>query len=751
MNWNVRLAYIQSVTQALGMGIIQVAFSVYVIQILDQPNLVLGLLFTSTGLASTLFVFPSGYFADKYRRDILVRMSVFFGVIAQLGLILSIFLTQASLETSPDTGIILMILLVSQIFSGLGWGLSGPAAQALLADSIESGDRSRVFANMHFVNFIAAALGPFLAAGMTLVLGDTWTIETLGPLILVGAIGAIISYIAIAFVSDDKALISKGEYTPAPKTVLSDEENSVEEVPVATLLGRAFSYDVIIPITIVISGIIIGFGAGATVAFFPILFASPTIGYGLLPFFTYAIFGITNIVSGITGIVAQRVIPMFGRIGSMFLTQGLAIICLLGLVVNLILFQNESISFEVSVIFLVILFISRNALMNASGPISRSIVMDVVPSNSRAKWNSLETLAWGMFWSGSASLGGFIVDEFGFLYVFLFTATLYSISTLMLLLIKNRVPKESILTREYQLGKLKTRNRVVMSAVLNGELRAAEPVTGQITPEAIEYYTETAKGGTGLIYLSPAYISLSAKERSHQIGIHDDYTIPRLREVVKECHKNGALIGIRLAHAGSAALGIADSKIEDPKTISIKTIDKILDEFICAASRAALAGFDIIEIASSFDSNADLFSQFISPEFNTRTDEYGSSSFQNRVRFPIEVIKAIKDNIPKSTMLSCYLSIPSQGLSDELIEYMKNLRDAGIELLSIDFTTQSTSSPLILNQISYLRKEISSLPLIISGGFDVKSAETVLKKGQADFIGLSHLIEQDKTFPLALR
>jgi len=389
MNWNVKLAYIQSVTQAIGMGIIQVAFSVYVNQILDQPNFVLGLLFTSTGLASTLFVFPSGYFADKYRRDILVRMSVFFGVIAQLGLILSIFLTQAG----PETGTILIVLFISQIFSGLGWGLSGPAAQALLADSIESGDRSRVFANMHAVNFIAAAIGPFLAAGMTLVLGNTWTIGTLKYLIFVGAIGAIVSYITIAFVSDDKALISKGEHTPAPKTVLSDDESCVEEVPVVTLLGRPFSYDVKIPILIVTSGIIIGFGAGATVAFFPILFASPTIGYGLLPFFTYLIFGITNIVSGITGIIAQRVIPMFGRIGSMFLTQGLAIICLLGLVVNLILFQNDSISFEVSVIFLVILFISRNALMNASGPISRSIVMDVVPSNSRAKWNSLETLA----------------------------------------------------------------------------------------------------------------------------------------------------------------------------------------------------------------------------------------------------------------------------------------------------------------------------------------------------------------------
>ncbi|MHA2358531.1 MAG: MFS transporter, partial [Candidatus Heimdallarchaeaceae archaeon] len=651
-----------------------------------------------------------------------------------------------------DVDIILAILFVVQALAGIGWGLSGPAAQALLADSIESGDRSRIFANMHFLSFVAAAIGPFLAAGLTLVFGNTWGLETLKNLILIGAIGTILSYVSIAFASDDKALISTIEQTSAPSSPIPDTENKIEDFPITMLFGRSFSYDVIIPIIIVISGIIIGFGAGATVAFFPILFTSPdpSIGYGLQPFITYVIFGVTNIISGITGIFAQRIIPIFGRIGSMFLSQGFAIICLLGLVVNLVLYQNNNISLDVSIALLVMLYISRNALMNASSPISRSIVMDVVPSKSRAKWNSLETLAWGMFWSLSSSLGGFIVDNFGFLYVFLFTATLYTIATLMLLLIKNRVPKESILTREYQLGKLRTRNRVVMSAVLNGELRAADSVSGQITTEAITYYAETAKGGTGLIYLSPAYISLSAKERTHQIGIHDDYTIPRLRDAVNECHKYGSLIGIRLAHPGSSALKFAGSEIEEPKTMSIKTINKVIDDFTCAAMRASLAGFDIVEISSCFAHHPDLFTEFLSPKYNTRKDEYGSS-FQNRIKFPIEVIKAIRQVLPDSVMFSYYLSVPPHGLSDEIIGYIQKLGEIGVELLSLDFISQSTSNPKVVKQILQLRNEIPSLPLILNGGFDVKSAESILKKGQADFIGFGQLIEQDKSFPLALR
>ncbi|MFX0150094.1 MAG: hypothetical protein ACFFAJ_04895, partial [Candidatus Hodarchaeota archaeon] len=64
MNWNVRLAYIQTVSSSIGFGIIQTAFAVYVINGLGTTNVVLGNLFTVSGLASTIFVFPSGWAAD---------------------------------------------------------------------------------------------------------------------------------------------------------------------------------------------------------------------------------------------------------------------------------------------------------------------------------------------------------------------------------------------------------------------------------------------------------------------------------------------------------------------------------------------------------------------------------------------------------------------------------------------------------------------------------------------------------------
>ncbi|MHA2330058.1 MAG: MFS transporter, partial [Candidatus Hodarchaeales archaeon] len=737
---------IQTIGSAIGFGITQTAFSIYVTQGLGQTNLILGNLFTTSGLASTLFVFPSGFFADKYRRDFLIRISVFFSVLAQLSLIFSI-----TLINSPQLA--LDVLFMSQILGGLGWGLSGPAAQALIADSIEPGNRSKIFANMHFANLVAAAVGPFLAAALTVFLGDTWEIEVLSIIILVGSASGLLSNLTIVFASDNKALVKKD--------IETIETSSGGPTPVSE------SYDLFVPTIIVISGIIIGFGAGATVAFFPVLFASPTIGYGLQPFFTYTVVGITNIATGFAGLGAQRIIRIFGRIATMFLVQGLAIIFLLGLVTNLLLYQNLMISLQWSVLILVIFYVARNALMNASGPISRSIVMDIVPSGSRAKWNSLETLAWGMFWSVSASLGGFIVDNFGFFYVFIFTASLYTIANLIMLFIWNRVPKESILSHTYHLGRLKTRNRVVLPSKMIGDIKAAEFATGQLTREAISYYREIAEGGAGLIYLEPAFINRNGKSHSYQLGIHDDYVIPRLREAVHQIHAHEALIGIQLSHAGGAtkksicgfqplAPSVVSSPLgDDPRALTNRELIDLVDDFVDAARRATRSGFDVVEICASVDTHqkSDLLGQFLSPNYNQRTDEFGGS-LTNRIRFPLKVAQAIKAHLPPKVMFAYYLAVPFHGLSDdELSTVIESIEKTGIDLLSIDYSPMAKKAQEsdIAQFIQKIKNQLPQLPLILSGDFDVDSAEKALKLGQAELIGFDQFLRENLTFPQALR
>lgn len=425
MNWNLRLAYLNTVFFGIALGIFQTAFAVFITQGLSQPNAILGGLFTASGVTSTIFILPSGYLADKYRRDFVIRIAVIFGVLAPLLLIIATFYAE-----TPQ--IALNILIISQLSGGIAWGLAGPASQALIADSIKTGNRSKYFASLRFYEEVAFTIGPFIALILTIIFGDTWDIALLRTIIAFAAICEILSFSIASLMSDKKALNMES----------IEHSHNLDKID----LSSDTEYDFAVPITIVMSGLIIGFGAGATITFFPVLFADPVIGYNLPPSFTYTIIGLGSIATGLMAILAQRTVGKLkdGRIGVMILVQTLAIICLLGIVCNLILYINNSIGYITSVIFLVFLYISRISLMNASGPLSRAILMDAVPKETRAKWNSAEQLAWGMFWSISASIGGIVVDNFGFVYIFLFTATLYTIATALLFFIRKKVPKESI-------------------------------------------------------------------------------------------------------------------------------------------------------------------------------------------------------------------------------------------------------------------------------------------------------------------
>jgi MFS family permease len=93
---------------------------------------------------------------------------------------------------------------------------------------------------------------------------------------------------------------------------------------------------------------------------------------------------------------------------------------------------------------LVIVFITRGATMNASQPLSRSILMDTVPKKHRGKVNSMEAIAWGLFWNISAAIGGFLIGpDNNFRLCYLVTSGLYVFGTLLILLLIPLVKRET--------------------------------------------------------------------------------------------------------------------------------------------------------------------------------------------------------------------------------------------------------------------------------------------------------------------
>jgi MFS family permease len=171
-----------------------------------------------------------------------------------------------------------------------------------------------------------------------------------------------------------------------------------------------------------------------TVKFFPIFFEEI---YSLTPISIQAILGTTSIFTGIAGLIAQQFSKKRGRAQMIAATQFVATLCLVGLI------------FYPPLWALIPIFIARGSLMNAGMPLSRSILMDVIPKKNRGTWNSVEAIAWGLFWNFSAVIGGFLVgNSNNFRLCFTVTSITYIAGIIPILFLIPLVGKERLAMTE---------------------------------------------------------------------------------------------------------------------------------------------------------------------------------------------------------------------------------------------------------------------------------------------------------------
>jgi MFS family permease len=254
------------------------------------------------------------------------------------------------------------------------------------------------------------SVGPFLNVILFTYLGDEWEIGILKQVMYVGLAITGLSVLSLLRFSDDKSM---GELSEAYDDVAQDEDEVASTIIPKISTRRRF-----IPTILVTSNLIVGLGAGMTIKYFPIFFLDI---YGLQPRATNAILGFTSIATGLTAVLAQRFSVERGRVLIIMSVQLLATACLF------------LIAFVPPIYFLVPLFIARGSLMNAAQPLSRSILMDYVPKKNRGMWNSIEALAWGLFWNMSAVVGGYLIDTFSYQFNFFATASIYTVGSLVLL------------------------------------------------------------------------------------------------------------------------------------------------------------------------------------------------------------------------------------------------------------------------------------------------------------------------------
>src|SRR5215468_4004474 len=210
----------------------------------------------------------------------------------------------------------------------------------------------------------------------------------------------------------------------------------------------------------------------------------------------------------------------------------------------------------------------------------------------------------------------------------------------------------NILLTPAHIGSVQIRNRIVMPPMTT---RTADE-EGYVTEDTLAYYLARALGGVGLITVEMASPEKAGRHRRHEVGIYDDRFIPGLTRLVEQIHRAGAKASIQLGHGGGhtridicGETPIAPSAIPHP--VYETTFETIIPEEMtkariattiaahaAAAVRARKAGFDCVEIHAA---HGYLISQFHAPFENRRTDAYGGS-LENRARFGLEVLRAVK-------------------------------------------------------------------------------------------------------------
>ena len=324
----------------------------------------------------------------------------------------------------------------------------------------------------------------------------------------------------------------------------------------------------------------------------------------------------------------------------------------------------------------------------------------------------------------------------------------------------------NILLTPARIGSLEIPNRIVMPPMTT---RTADE-EGYVTDDTVAYYLARAQGGVGLITVEMASPEKAGRHRRREIGIYDDRFLPGLTRLVDEIHRAGAKASIQLGHGGGhtrrdicGETPIAPSAIPHPvyettletivpEEMTKARIEAVIAAHADAAARARKAGFDCVEIHAA---HGYLISQFHAPFENRRTDTYGGS-LENRARFGLEVLRAVKAAVaemPVVYRLSVEDFFPGGLPFSEGRQIAVWAAQAGADALHVTAghyrslpSAQIVLPPMTFPDALFLDlaaavKKLVGVPIIAVGRLgDPAIATEAVAAGKADFIALGRAL-----------
>ncbi len=311
----------------------------------------------------------------------------------------------------------------------------------------------------------------------------------------------------------------------------------------------------------------------------------------------------------------------------------------------------------------------------------------------------------------------------------------------------------SLLFRDYEIGPLHLKNRIVMAP-----LTRARSTRAAVPPEfAVGYYKQ--RTGAGLIISEATNISPQAIGYAFTPGIWSAKQVESWKHVTQVVHDGGGLIVMQLWHTGrishpdlhSGAMPVSASaiapggdaftyegpkRLPTPRALETSEIPGIIEDYRHAAANARLAGFDGVEVHSA---NNYLLEQFIRDSTNRRKDEYGGS-VENRLRFPLAAVKAVVEAWDGGERVGVRISptttSPGETPLDSDVmgtygQYIDGLNALGVAYIHV-IESETREAPRGVDLLALRRRFRGSY--LANNRYNKELAEEALNSGRADLV-----------------
>ena len=318
-----------------------------------------------------------------------------------------------------------------------------------------------------------------------------------------------------------------------------------------------------------------------------------------------------------------------------------------------------------------------------------------------------------------------------------------------------------------QIGPMRLKNRIVVLPMMT----ALPTPEGQVTHEFVLFCGRQARTGAGLVILGDSSVDRQVgMDHETALDLSTDFIIPGLHAITEEIHRYGAKASIEVSHGGVHAFEALRAERDPvgpspwpegihpmgPVTPNVDVMDrammaKVREQYIAAVGRCVMGGFDAVHIHLG---HGWLLAQFLSPVFNRREDEYGGS-LENRLRFPLEILKELKETYGKQIAICARISgatrvDPSRGelTDEECIEAAKAIAPYVDELnVSVSWAPYREGSEYMcmsyllphMDNAKYCRavRERVNVPCTVVGSVTTMAeAEQLLSDGTCDLVGI---------------